>query len=492
MKTQKNNKEKDKKMKIKNNIENINKEKKDEINENNNININIHIDNENLNNNKKNIINDNKDDILNSIDMLIKNEGNKLKEIEIIENYFDFHMHDIELAQIERYYNSYNKLKPEEINIIKIMIKKYKTFIAGNLNQTIYPYLSNSIRTQFQALNNDASKKFFLLEILSERNEIKKELFNFFKDLTKVNLYGISPNIKKTFNQSVLDSEDFLKFTEKLSKWHCHVEMIVLYLELLSDLYNEKFDFKKHNFSLDKNFQNNTDIYIKKNFYKLASTLCSKIVLSPGIDYQKLLTFALTSVTAGINLGGLAVILPQQQIAKAIGIFGLNFLAGRLSTEFGSASNFVEFEILTKLVNKLNKCLVNIEKLCYKLIVLEMQEEINIDLETSKIDIIKIKKKEISDLLENYLKEVDYSFDIEQKIKEEYVELNSCITEEKLCDDWVIEHLSIKEKGENQKEIKSKNKEKEKKKDKDKNKNDKKDKKGIFDDFVDISKEDDF
>ena len=121
-----------------------------------------------------------------------------------------------------------------------------------------------------------------------------------------------------------------------------------------------------------------------------------------------------------------------------------------------------------------------------------MQEEINIDLETSKIDIIKIKKKEISDLLENYLKEVDYSFDIEQKIKEEYVELNTCISEEKLSDDWVIEHLSIKEKGENQKEIKNKDKEKNKKKDKDKNKNDKKDKKGIFDDFVDISKEDDF
>ena len=468
-------------MKNKNNKDNNNKEKEVEIIENN-----IDIENENLNNNKINIIKDNKNDFLKAIDILSKHEDFKSKEIEIIENYFDFHMHDIELAQIERYYNSSNKIKKEEINIIKIMIQKYKTFIAGSLNQTTYPYLSNSIRAQFQALNNDNNKKFFLLQILSQRNEIKKELFTFFKDLTKVNMYGISPNIRKSFNQAVLDSEDFLKFTEKLSKWHCHVEMIVLYLELLSNLYNEKFDFKKHDFSLDKNFKNNTDIYIKKNFYKLASTLCSKIVLSPGIDYQKLLTFALTSVTAGINLGGLAVILPQQQIGKAIGIFGLNFLAGRLSTEFGSASNFVEFDILSKLVNKLNKCLVNIEKLCYKLLVLEMQEEINIDLETSKIDIIKIKKNEISDLLSNFLKEINYTADIEQKIKEEYVELNTCITEEKLSDDWVIEHLSIKEKGENQKD-----KEKDKDKKKNKNKNDKKEKKGIFDDFVDISKDDD-
>ena len=96
-------------------------------------------------------------------------------------------------------------------------------------------------------------------------------------------------------------------------------------------------------------------------------------------------------------------------------MFGLNFLAGKASTQFGSASQFVEFDVLSKLVNKLNKCLNNIEKLCYKLIVLEMQEEINEDLQTSKVDIIKFKKKEISESLENSLKGVDYSYEIEKK-----------------------------------------------------------------------------
>jgi hypothetical protein len=308
-------------------------------------------------------------------------------------------------------------------------------------------------------------------------------MFEFFKDLTQINLYGISSKIKSSFNKEVTESKEFKKFSEKLAKWHCHVEMIVLYIDLLSNLYNEKFDFKKNIFSLEKNFKNNTDLYIKKNFYKLASTLCSKITLDPGIDYQKLLTFALTSLTAGINVGGLAMVIPQQQIGKIIGMFGLNFLVGKVSSHLGTASQFVEFEELSVLVGKLNSCLFNIEKLCYKLIVLEMQEEINVDLETSKIDVIKLKKKEICDLLEVQLKGVDYSLDIEKKVKEEYIVLNSCITEEKLNDDWVVQHLSVKENNENKKDNKKDNNNKNKKEEK-------KEKKGAFDDFVDLSNDD--
>ena len=404
-------------------------------------------------------------------------------------------MHDIELGQIDKYYKIYKKISPEKMNVIKIMIQKYKKFISENLNQTTYPYLCNSIQPQFQVLNDELSKKYFLIEFLSEKNEIKKKLFNFFLKLTQINLYGVSSKLKNSFNKEVLESKDFKRFSEKLSKWHCHVEMIVLYLELISVIYNDKFDFKKHIFSLDNNFQNNKDIYIKKNFYKLASTLISKVNLSPGIDYQKLLAFAITSVTAGINLGGLSLIIPQQQIGKIIGIFGINFLASKLSTQFGSASQFVEFDVLSKLVEKLNMHLFKIEKICFKLILLEMQEEINTDLETSKVDIIKMKKDEICNLLEMYLKGVNYSYDIEKKVKEEYIVLNESVTEEKLDDDWLIEHLSIKENDSNKEdkkdEGKRKDKDKDKKKEKEK-KDNKKENKGIFDDFVDISKEDDF
>ena len=258
------------------------------------------------------------------------------------------------------------------------------------------------------------------------------------------------------------------------------------YMELLSILFNAKFDFKKNIFSLDKNFHNNTDIYIKKNFYKLASTLVSKVSLSPDIDYKKVLTFAITSVTAGINLAGLPLLIPSQQIGRIIGIFGINFLAGKLSDRLTSKSQFVEFDILSKLVEKLNLHLYKIEKMCYKLIILELQEEINTDLETSKVNIIKAKKDEIGNLLEVYLKGVDYSLDIEKKVQEEYVILNECITEEEFNDEWLFEHLSIKETQPKKSKDDQKEKEKEKKNEKDNKKKDN----GMFDDFVDISMDD--
>ena len=395
-------------------------------------------------------------------------------------------MNDIELAQIERYYKEYEKIDQESEKIIKVMIEKYKKFISENLNQTIYPYLANSIRPQFQALTDETSKKYFLISVLSIKSEIKRKMYNFFCNLTQVNLYGVSSKLKESFNKEVIESNDFKKFSEKLSKWHCHVEMIVFYMELLSILFNAKFDFKKNIFSLDKNFHNNTDIYIKKNFYKLASTLVSKVSLSPDIDYKKVLTFAITSVTAGINLAGLPLLIPSQQIGRIIGIFGINFLAGKLSDRLTSKSQFVEFDILSKLVEKLNLHLYKIEKMCYKLIILELQEEINTDLETSKVNIIKAKKDEIGNLLEVYLKGVDYSLDIEKKVQEEYVILNECITEEEFNDEWLFEHLSIKETQPKKRKDVQKENGKEKKNEKDNKKKDN----GMFDDFVDISMDD--
>ena len=90
-------------------------------------------------------------------------------------------------------------------------------------------------------------------------------------------MYGISDKLKTLFNKEVVENKSFEIFSEKLSKWHCHVEMIVLYLDILSNLFNDHFDFDEKNFSLDTNFKSNTDILIKKNFYKLASKLCSNI-----------------------------------------------------------------------------------------------------------------------------------------------------------------------------------------------------------------------
>ena len=40
--------------------------------------------------------------------------------------------------------------------------------------------------------------------------------------------------------------------------------MIVLYLDILSNLFDDHFDFNKQKFSLDSNFKSNTDILLKK------------------------------------------------------------------------------------------------------------------------------------------------------------------------------------------------------------------------------------
>ena len=452
-----------------------------------------------------NINNDNKNIIINS-----SNNYKNPKKIEIIDNYFDFHMHDIDLVQIESYYKTYKNITQEDSKLIKLILTKYQKFISENLSQTTYPYLINSIKPHFEILETELKQKFFLIQILSRKNTLKKKLFDYFKNLTRINLYGISDKLINIFNKQVVENKNFDIFSEKLSKWHCHVEMIVLYLDILSKLFNDHFDFNKQKFSLESNFKSNTDILIKKNFYKLASKICSKISLNPGIDYQKLITFALTIITTGAG-GAAGAVVPmtvqfsQQQLARIIGIFGLNFLTQKASTEFGSASEMQEFNALSSLVEKLNASLLKIEKTCYRLIILELQEEIYSNLESSRVDLdISKKKEEISKLLENFLKGVECPEDIEKKIQEEYITLNASIVEEKYDNDWIIQHLSVNEvENNNDNENNNKNiiikennnsnviieKNDNKNKDNNKEKEDKKEK-NIFDDFVDINKGD--
>ena len=446
------------------------------------------------NNNEINIINN--DDEIN--DIKIENDFDKPKKVEIIENYFDFRMHDIDLVKIESYYKTYKNITKEDSKIIKLLLTKYNKFISENLNQTTYPYLINSIKPNFQTLETDLKQKFFLIQVLRSKNTIKKKLFSYFKNLTRINLYGVSDKLKTFFNKDVVENKGFEIFSEKLAKWHCHVEMIVLYLDLLANLFNEHFDFDKKKFSLENNFKNNTDILIKKNFYKLASKICSKISLNPGIDYMKLLTFALTIVTTGVGGAGgvvpLTISFSQQQIAKIIGIFGLNFLTQKASDKLSEEGEMQEFNALSDLVEKLNSSLLKIEKTCYRLIILELQEEIYSNIETSQVDVdISKKKEEIAKLLETFLKGVECPEDIDKLIEEEYVQLNTSIIEEKYDNDWIVQHLSINEvKDQNENNNNNNNSNNNGNNNSNNNQINKinNDSDNIFDDFVDINKDD--
>ena len=193
----------------------------------------------------------------------------------------------------------------------------------------------------------------------------------------------------------------------------------------------------------------------------------------------------------------------QQQLARIIGVFGLNFLTQKASSQLGSASEMQEFNALSSLVEKLNASLLKIEKTCYRLIILELQEEIYSNLESSRVDLdISKKKEEISKLLENFLKGVECPEDIEKKIQEEYIQLNTSIVEEKYDNDWIIQHLSVNEVENNNsnnhniiiKENNNSNIIIEKNDNKDNNNKNKdkevKKEKNIFDDFVDVNKGD--
>ena len=204
-------------------------------------------------------------------------------------------------------------------------------------------------------------------------------------------------------------------------------------------------------------------------------------------------------MTTGLS-GGAGGIVPitlqfsQQQLVKIVGIFGLNFLTQKASSELNSASDMQEFNALSSLVEKLNDSLLKIEKTCYRLIILELQEEIFSNLESSRVDTdIKKKKDEISKLLETFLKGVECPKDMEKKIEEEYVQLNASIIEEKYDNDWIVQHLSVVEVENNEDDKKNENdknkKDKEKEKDKDNRKDEEKEK-DIFDDFVDINMDD--
>ena len=64
----------------------------------------------------------------------INNIQDKNSKIEIIENYFDFSFHDIDLANIERYYRTKTSLNDEKIKIIKLLLENFKKFMINRYN----------------------------------------------------------------------------------------------------------------------------------------------------------------------------------------------------------------------------------------------------------------------------------------------------------------------------------------------------------------------
>ena len=363
----------------------------------------------------------------------------------IVNDYFDFQFHDMSLKQL---YTKMTKLKniDDDFNQVnQLYVKTIFPKIKNSLNTIESPYLTNIFKYYFNQYSNDKYKqKCLLLIILNHQEDILKELESFIFKLIKTNRLGISNSIKSTFSNEVTTSKEYELFLKKLSKWHCHIEFINFYIDYLVTYYNKEFVFKKDLFSIENNKGSYFGIFAKKSLFKLSSTICSHLHLTPNIDYTKLLLFITLSLQTGFSWTNLLRFFPQSQLNNIATSLTVNFLIGKISSILQYQSLFVEFRTISDNIEKLNMNLFKIESFLYQLIILEIQneldEKLNIDNEKLKENIMKLASK-----IEKYLIDVNYDEEIQKKIEEEYVELTSLISSEEIENSYVLVNMSPNE-----------------------------------------------
>ncbi len=380
------------------------------------------------------------------MDYKVSNLENK-SIFDLIENdYIDFEFQDIEIKKLFSKLKQF-KLSNDDITKIKELYEK-KIFpqIHNSLNSMESPYLINILKHYIdQFSNDDIKQKFLFLIILNNREEISKELENFFFQLIKINRLGVSNSIKSIFTKEVIASKEYELFLKKLSKWHSHIEFIIFYIDYLLTYYKKTFIFNKSIFEIENNKGSYTGILLKKSLFKLSSTLCSHLHLDPKIDYKKLILFIALSLQSGFSWTNLLKFFPKSQLSSIATSLSLNFLIGKLSSKLEYESLFVEFRKISENIEKLNMNLFKIENYLYQLIELEIKNDLNEKLgkETSQL---KDSIKKLSEKIEYALKNIDFDEEFAKKVEEEYVNLSSQITMEEIENSYVVVNV-----GENNK-----------------------------------------
>ena len=363
----------------------------------------------------------------------------------IVNDYFDFQFHDISLKQLYTKMRKLKNIDDDFKQVNQLYEKSIFPKIKNSLNTIESPYLTNVFKYYFNQYSNDKYKqKCLLLIILNHQEDILKELESFIFKLIKTNRLGISNSIKSTFSNEVTTSKEYELFLKKLSKWHCHIEFINFYIDYLLTYYNKEFVFKKDLFSIENNKGSYFGIFAKKSLFKLSSTICSHLHLTPNIDYSKLLLFITLSLQTGFSWTNLLRFFPQSQLNNIATSLTVNFLIGKISSILQYQSLFVEFRTISDNIEKLNMNLFKIESFLYQLIILEIQNELDeklkINNEKLKENIIKLGSK-----IEKYLIDVNYDEEIQKKIEEEYVELTSLISSEEIENSYVLVNMSPNE-----------------------------------------------
>ncbi len=363
---------------------------------------------------------------------IIKNENNIPLSEYIIDDYFDFEFHDISLKQLSLKLKELNFKDNDFSEIKELYEKKIFPQLKISLSTIESPYLNNLFKYYFeQNSNNTNYQKGLLFTLLSHKDDISIVLENFFLKLIRFNNLGISNSIKTILSKEITDSEKYKLFEKQLSKWHCHIEFILFYIDYILSNYNKNFVFNKKLFEIENNQGSYSNIIIKKSLYKLSSTICSKISLNSQIDYKKILLYITLSLQYGFSLSNLFSFFPKSQLNNFATSFAFNFLMGKLSSKLEHESLFVEFNIICQNIEKLNMNLFNIENYLYQFILLEVRRELD---EKLGLNVNKLKNniKKLSIKIEYSLKNLDFDEDILNTVEEEYVLETSQITMEEI------------------------------------------------------------
>lgn len=370
-------------------------------------------------------------------------EITKIDDLIIIDDYFNFDLHDIILNKILVSFNELN-ISKEQFNQI---FSKFNDFLKNldiTIQKTSSPYLKNCTNMYLNDIESPELKKLFLLLLIGHRFEIFEIFKKFFYKIIKFNHYGLSSNnIKNIFQNDVLESKEFDTFINNLSIWYSFVEFILFYLQILSTFYGENFNFNENKFSIDKNFKVNKKSLYSKIVLQLSSVLCSKLNLDPKIDYSKLILFFALSLQTGFSLNSLFSFFPKNKLGEIFGTFALNFIFGKIATNLNYQSKFVEFRQLSNSITTLNKSLEKIDNVFYELLKMHMIEDINMNIEGSMCNFDEIKEtiKKLSTKANKILENIDFDEDVQKKIEEEYYELEEIVKTKNVDDDWVMMYI---------------------------------------------------
>lgn len=239
--------------------------------------------------------------------------ANVLNKFQILEDYFNFDMNDIDLHKIktcfEMYSKEFNLTEKDCSNIIENYNELMTHLKTYDFDSIPFPYLKTPIMPYIDALfhktNNIFQNYYLIMLLLANRNFISKLIKNYYFNLIEKNSFGISNKFSNVITKEVKNSDEYHKFTGQLACWYTKIEMIIFYTSILNEYFNVILMFDEKKYSIENNFDFSIKSFAKKSFLRLASFIFKRANLDikfGSINYNKLFFLIMSSMTCGISL----------------------------------------------------------------------------------------------------------------------------------------------------------------------------------------------